>query len=153
MPWAIAHQAPLSMGIIQARILERVAMPSSRGFPLPRDWTQVSYTAGIWATREAQGYWSGQPIPSLGKLPNIGIEPGSPALEVDSLPAELSEKPNLSHFAVQQKLTQHCKWTLLQLIFKKSILITEIFFGVPLKFCPWGKCLSLPHLSLGLTLR
>ena len=29
-PWTIAHQAPLSMGILQARILEWVAMPSSR---------------------------------------------------------------------------------------------------------------------------
>ena len=33
-PWTVAHQAPLSMGILQARILESVAMPSSRGiFP------------------------------------------------------------------------------------------------------------------------
>ena len=30
-PWTGAHQAPLSMGILQARILERVAMPASRG--------------------------------------------------------------------------------------------------------------------------
>ena len=29
-PWTIALQASLSMGILQARILERVAMPSSR---------------------------------------------------------------------------------------------------------------------------
>ena len=29
--WAISCQAPLSMGILQARILEWVAMPSSRG--------------------------------------------------------------------------------------------------------------------------
>ena len=30
-PWTIAHQAPLSMGILQARILEWVAMLFSRG--------------------------------------------------------------------------------------------------------------------------
>ena len=30
-PCTVAHQAPLSMGIPQARILEWVAMPSSRG--------------------------------------------------------------------------------------------------------------------------
>ena len=30
----IAHQAPLTMGILQARILEWVAMPSSRGSSL-----------------------------------------------------------------------------------------------------------------------
>ena len=35
--WAVARQAPLSMGILQARILEWVAMPSSRGSSPPRD--------------------------------------------------------------------------------------------------------------------
>ena len=50
-------QAPMSMGVLQARILEWVAMPSSRGSSQPRDRTQVSHIAGrfftIWATREA----------------------------------------------------------------------------------------------------
>ena len=45
-------------GILQARTLEWVAMPSSRGPPQTRDQTQVSHTAGgfftNWATREAQ---------------------------------------------------------------------------------------------------
>ena len=34
-PWTVAHQAPLSMGILQAKILEWVAMPSSRGSSQP----------------------------------------------------------------------------------------------------------------------
>ena len=50
-------------GILQARILEWVAFPFSRGFSQPRDWTQVSHIAvGFftrWATREAQKHWSG----------------------------------------------------------------------------------------------
>ena len=33
--WTVAHQAALSIGILQARILEWVAMPSSREFPNP----------------------------------------------------------------------------------------------------------------------
>ena len=37
------HQVPLSTGILQARILEWVAMPSSRGSSQPRDQTCVSY--------------------------------------------------------------------------------------------------------------
>ena len=41
-PWTAAHQTPLSMGILQARILKWVALPSSRGSSQPRDWTQVS---------------------------------------------------------------------------------------------------------------
>ena len=36
---------------------------------------------------------SGQPIPSLADLPNPGIKPGSPILQVDSLPTELLGKP------------------------------------------------------------
>ena len=40
-----------------------------------------------------QEYWSGQPIPPPGDLPNPGIEPGFPALQADSLPTELSGKP------------------------------------------------------------
>ena len=44
-------------GILQARILEWVAFPFSRGSSQPRDRTQVSHTAGgfftNWATREA----------------------------------------------------------------------------------------------------
>ena len=38
------------------------------------------------------GYWSGQPFLSPGDLPNPGIEPGSPALQTDSLPTEVSGK-------------------------------------------------------------
>ena len=57
-PWIVAHQAPLSVGILQEQILEWVVMPS-----LPP-----------------------------GDLPNPGIEPRSPAWQVDSL---LSEPPGI----------------------------------------------------------
>ena len=44
-------------GILQARILELVAIPFSRGYSQPRDQTQVSHIAGEfftnWDTREA----------------------------------------------------------------------------------------------------
>ena len=46
IPWTTAYQAPLSMGILQARILEWVAMPSSRGSSQPRDPTHVTHIAG-----------------------------------------------------------------------------------------------------------
>ena len=51
-PWTAAHQAPLSMGILQARILEWVVSPPP------------------------------------GDLPDLGVKPWSPALQVDSLPIE-----------------------------------------------------------------
>ena len=44
-------------GILQARMLEWVAIPFFRGSSRPKDWTWVSYIAGrfftIWATGEA----------------------------------------------------------------------------------------------------
>ena len=38
-------------------------------------------------------YWSGYPFPPPGDLFNPGIEPRSPALQVDSLPVEPQRKP------------------------------------------------------------
>ena len=44
-------------GILQARILEWITIPYSRGSSQPRDWTEVSCIAGrfstVWDTREA----------------------------------------------------------------------------------------------------
>ena len=43
-------------------------------------------------------YWSGQPFPSPGDLPNSEIKPRSPVLQMDSLPAEPQKK--LIHHSV-----------------------------------------------------
>ena len=40
-----------------------------------------------------QEYWSGLPCPIPGNLPDSGIEPTSPAVQVDSLPTEPPGKP------------------------------------------------------------
>ena len=42
-----------------------------------------------------QEYWSGLPFPYPGDPPNPGIEPGSPALQADSLPSEPAGKPQI----------------------------------------------------------
>ena len=72
--------------------------------------------------------WSGLPCPSPGDLPNPGIEPRSPALQADSLPAELPGKSkrmsicmyvcmyiyiyiNTESLCCTTKLTQHYKST------------------------------------------
>ena len=58
-------------GILQARILEWVAFPFSRGFSQPRDRTQVSHIAGrfftSWATREARFLHLGRKQQSVGR--------------------------------------------------------------------------------------
>ena len=110
IPWTVAHQAPPSMEILQAKILEWVAMPSSRGSSQCRDGTQVSHIVDgfftIWATKVkvTQSYvtlcdpmeytvlgilqarilkWVAFPFPE--DLPNLEIEPWSPASQADSL--------------------------------------------------------------------
>ena len=40
-----------------------------------------------------QEYWSGLPFPTPGDLPDLGIEPASPALQAYSLPSEPLGKP------------------------------------------------------------
>ena len=57
IPWTVACQAPLSMGLSR------------------------------------QEYWNGLPFPSPGYLPDLVIEPRSPELQADSLPAEPPGKP------------------------------------------------------------
>ena len=42
-------------GILQARILEWIAMPSSRGSSQPKDQTQVSWIAGRFFTKKPKG--------------------------------------------------------------------------------------------------
>ena len=72
-------------------------MPSSGGSSQPRDQTQISRIAGGFFTSEP----SGKPkdtgvsslIPSPEDLPDPGMEPGSPPLQADSLPAELPGRP------------------------------------------------------------
>ena len=102
-------------GILQARTLEWVAFPFASGSSQPRiepgspalqaDYlpTELSGKPQIGSrsvsptlqSSEFSGpeYWSGQPFPSPGDLPNPGIKPRSPALRADSLPTEPSGKP------------------------------------------------------------
>ena len=67
-------------------------------------------------------YWSGQPVPSPGDLPNPGIEHKSPTLQANSLPTEPPGKP---------KNTGMCSLSLLQGIF----LTQESNWG--LLYCRW----------------
>ena len=50
-------------------------------------WT-AAHQAPLSTEFSRQEYWSKLPCPSPGDLPDPGIEPGFPALQVDSLPSE-----------------------------------------------------------------
>ena len=76
--------------------------------------TYVSCIVGgfftVWATREVQEYWNGYPIPFLGELPGPGIELGSPALQANSLLAELPGKPHFMCILPQLKWKKNYVW-------------------------------------------
>ena len=55
-------------------------------------WT-VAHQALPFMGFSRQEYWSGLLFPSLGDLPNPGIEPSSPASQADTLPFEPPGKP------------------------------------------------------------
>ena len=54
-------------------------------------WT-VAHQGPLFMEFSRQEYWSALPCPPPGDLPHPGIEPGSPALQVDSLPVALPGK-------------------------------------------------------------
>ena len=59
---------------------------------LEAPWT-VALQAPLSLGFPRQEYWSGLQFPSPGDLPDLGIEPGSPELQVDSLLVEPPGKP------------------------------------------------------------
>ena len=80
-------------GILQARILEWVAFPFSRGSSWPRDWTRISCVEGkfctIWATREASLWHICFPTSGMSSTHLIG-------LTTFSYPSALSPQRSLS---------------------------------------------------------
>ena len=95
-PRTVAQQAPLSMGILQARILEWVACPAPGDLPNPG----IKPTCPeLWADSllaEPQGKPKSTGVGSLsllqGIFPTQELNRGLPTLQTDSLPTELSGK-------------------------------------------------------------
>ena len=72
-------------------------------------WT-VAYQAPPSMGFSRQEYWSGLPFPSPGDLPDPGIEPGSPALEADTLISEPPGKPPAQNSLQKTKAVTHFYW-------------------------------------------
>ena len=68
-------------------------------------------------------YWGGNPFPSPGDLPNPGIEPRSPTLQADSLPAEpqgKSKNTGVGSLSLPQMFFPTQEWILYQLSYEGS---------------------------------
>ena len=76
-----------------------------------------------------QEYWSGLPFPSPGDLPNQGIEPGSPALQANSL---LFEPPGKHTLPVGMKNEQCAYCTTV------SFLVSMLYYSW-IKYNLWEK--------------
>ena len=83
--------------------LEKEMATQSRILAWRMPWTEE--TGRLQSMRfSRQECWSGLPFPSPEDLPNPGIKPGSPALEMDSLPTELKYFFSLLYFTVMHRI-------------------------------------------------
>ena len=73
--------------MIKVKLLSRVRL-----FVTP--WT-VAHQAPPSMEFSRQEYWSGLPFPYPGDLPDLGMEPWSPALQADALPSEPPGNPEM----------------------------------------------------------
>ena len=85
--------------------------------PLRPHGLQPARPLSPWGSSK-QEYWSGLPCPPLGDLPNPGIKPRSPALQVNSSPSEPAGKPmniGVGSLSLLQGIfpTQESNWGLL----------------------------------------
>ena len=74
-------------------------------FAIP--WTIV-YQASLSMGFSRQEYWSELPFPSPGDLPDLGIEPGSPALYADALTSEPPGKMIIVYYPFNVSLNSVC---------------------------------------------
>ena len=75
------------------RITDTMDMLGAQLCPTLTPWT-AAHQAPLSMRFSRQAYLSGLPFPPPRYLPTPGTEPGSPALQADSLPSELQGKPN-----------------------------------------------------------
>ena len=98
-----APKLPTSTGGLHWLLLFRCQVTSD-SFATP--WT-AARQAPLSMRFPRQEYWSGFPFPSPGDLPDPGIEPVSPACQVDSLTAEPRGKP-FSWLRLSENCSPHC---------------------------------------------
>ena len=74
-PWKESYDQPKQVRSLSCARLFATPWTIAHQAPLPMEFSR-------------QEYWSGLPFPSPGELPDAGIKPRSPALQVDALTSE-----------------------------------------------------------------
>ena len=97
------------------------------GYPLQYSGLENSMDCMVHGVTKSWTWLSDVHFPSPGDFPNPGMEPRSPALQVDSLPAKLQGKPKNTGVGSRSLLQEifltqesnrsllHCRWILYQL--------------------------------------
>ena len=134
--------------------------------PTPQLWKVKVKVAQLCLTLQTNGLyhpWNspgqntgvGNPFPSPGDLPNLGIKPRSPKLQADSLPAEQQGKlkntgvgnlPLLQGIFLTQESNLgllRCREILYQLSYQGSP--PRLVRCIPKKWFQWAQSLSSPH--------
>ena len=96
-----------------------------------------------------QEFWSGLSCPSLGDLPNPGIEPRSPALQVDSLPSKSPGKPmntTVGSLSLLQEIFPTQEWNQ-GLLHSRRILYQLTYRGSPFSVLERFKYLAMDSVS------
>ena len=130
-PWNFPGQ---NTGVASLSLLQGIfpTQGSNPGLPHCR---QILYQL---SHREAQEHWSGWPVPSPGYLPDPGIKPGSPALQADSLPAELSWNDHKSlNKATCDAMDQRNKQTFQRATFGFHVLLITHGYTYNCNFWMW----------------
>ena len=91
-----------------------------------------------------QQYWSVVPFPSPGDLPDPGIEPGSPALQTDTLVSEPPRKPTMNEYESGLKL---CQETLKSLVNKQMLCLGWLVCELE-KLCNYLNCFFKYFISI-----
>ena len=133
-------------GILQASILEGVAIPFSRGSYPPRDWTRVSCSAGrfltIWATRESSRQPAPRKVPAPGRNSMSVCGPNERGNVSSQLHGEASlirplraakEHPQLSTSDLQTSSLGYCllssRWSWTELLVREEKKKNTLFFS------------------------
>ena len=103
---------------------------------MSKSFSCVWFVAIPWTIRSMEfprpENWSGSLFPSLGDLPNPGIKPRSPTLQVDSLPADPQGKARIKKEETKNIINTgydfRCKKFKIRIFTENSIVFPYIFF-------------------------